>query len=56
MGKFLNFIGLEETEEDDAILGDEPQEQPQKKFPEMQRASTLWSFSSLFAILLLLVS
>ena len=26
MGKFLNFIGLEETEEDDAIL-DEQQEQ-----------------------------
>ena len=37
MGKFLNFIGLEETEEDDAILGDEPQEQPQKRESRSRR-------------------
>ena len=37
MGKFLNFIGLEETEEDDAILADESQEQPQKREPRSKR-------------------
>ena len=37
MGRFLNFIGLEETEEDDAILADEPQEQPQKREPRSKR-------------------
>ncbi|MBQ1632402.1 MAG: cell division protein SepF [Clostridia bacterium] len=37
MGRFLNFIGLEETEEDDAILADESQEQPQKREPRSKR-------------------
>ncbi len=37
MGRFLNFIGLEETEEDDAILADESQEQPQKREPRSRR-------------------
>ncbi|MBQ5992572.1 MAG: cell division protein SepF [Clostridia bacterium] len=31
MGKFLNFIGLEESEEDEALLGEEPVEQPKRE-------------------------
>lgn len=31
MGKFLNFIGLEESEEDEALLGEEPAEQPKRE-------------------------
>ena len=36
MGKFLNFIGLEESEEDEALL-DEQQEQPQRREPRSRR-------------------
>lgn len=38
MGRFLNFIGLEETEEED-VLRDEPQQeqQPQKREPRSRR-------------------
>lgn len=36
MGKFLNFIGLEETEEDEALLEEQP-EQPQRREPRSKR-------------------
>lgn len=37
MGKFLNFIGLEETEEDEGILSEQPQEQAARREPRSRR-------------------
>jgi cell division inhibitor SepF len=37
MGKFLNFIGLEETEEDEGILSDQPEQQPARHEPRSRR-------------------
>jgi cell division inhibitor SepF len=37
MGKFLNFIGLEETEEDEGILSDQPEQQPARREPRSRR-------------------
>ena len=40
MGKFLNFIGLEETEEDDALLDEQP-EQPKREPRSRRRENAL---------------
>ena len=37
MGRFLNFIGLEETEEDEGILGEQAEQQPARREPRSRR-------------------
>ena len=37
MGKFLNFIGLEETEEDEGILDEQAEQQPARREPRSRR-------------------
>ncbi len=37
MGKFLNFIGLEETEEDEGILNEQQETQPSRREPRSRR-------------------
>ena len=37
MGRFLNFIGLEETEEDDALLNDQPEQPNKREQPRSRR-------------------
>ncbi len=37
MGRFLNFIGLEETEEEDVLKDDQIDEQPAKREPRSRR-------------------
>ncbi len=37
MGRFLNFIGLEESEEDEGVLGEQAEQQPAKREPRSRR-------------------
>ena len=37
MGKFLNFIGLEETEEDEGVLGEQQDVKPARREPRSRR-------------------
>ena len=37
MGRFLNFIGLEETEEDEGILNEQQETQPSRREPRSRR-------------------
>ena len=41
MCKFLNFIGLEESEEDEALLGEETAEQPKREPRSRRRENAL---------------
>ena len=37
MGRFLNFIGLEESKEDEGVLGEQAEQQPAKREPRSRR-------------------
>ena len=37
MGRFLNFIGLEESEEEEGILGEQTEQQPARREPRSRR-------------------
>ena len=37
MGRFLNFIGLEESEEEEGVLGEQAEQQPARREPRSRR-------------------